>query len=239
MTKINLYTFHKGIAEHRFDHNNSIALEQELLNQFDVIRHEYVGDGHFIYQGIPIDHGSIVIFEYDDTKQFKLYDFGDHPSLTVKLCNDTNFRGAVIGQYNPKYWDTIVTDPNIRKTIVGGPYPDTVWQLGTNYDAVQEARNLMTLDKRLYWRGSLYNHGVDARYLGVRKSLELLPNYLTESELYFGARHTNPGTGPTDKLNNSNSANYPVFYQMRVYSKALSTTEITQNFNVVRGTYGI
>ena len=67
MTKINLYTFHKGIDEHRFDHNNSIALEQELLRQFDVIRHEYVGDGHFIYQGIPIDHGSIVIFEYDKT----------------------------------------------------------------------------------------------------------------------------------------------------------------------------
>lgn len=187
MTKINLYTFHKGIAEHRFDHNNSIALEQELLSQFEVIRHEYVGNGHFIYQGIPINHGSIVIFEYDDTKQFKIYDFGDHPSLTVKLCNTANFRGAVIGQYNPKYWDTIVTDPNIRKTIVGGPYPDTVWQLGTNYDAVQEARNLMSLDKRLYWRGSLYNQGVPDRYLGVRKALELLPNNLLESELYFGA----------------------------------------------------
>jgi hypothetical protein len=33
----------------------------------------------------------------------------------------------------------------------------------------------------------LYNQGVDARYLGVRKALELLPNYLTTNELHFGS----------------------------------------------------
>jgi hypothetical protein len=59
------------------------------------------------------------------------------------------------------------------------------------------------------------------------------------SELYFGARHVNTGIGPADRMNSSITANQPVFYQMRVYNKALSTTEITQNFNVVRGTYGI
>jgi hypothetical protein len=40
-------------------------------------------------------------------------------------------------------------------------------------------------------------------------------------------------------MNSSITANQPVFYQMRVYSKALSAAEITQNFNVVRGTYGL
>jgi len=40
-------------------------------------------------------------------------------------------------------------------------------------------------------------------------------------------------------MNSSITANQPVFYQMRVYNKALSTTEITQNFNVIRGTYGL
>jgi hypothetical protein len=59
------------------------------------------------------------------------------------------------------------------------------------------------------------------------------------SEFLFGARHTNAGTGATDKMNNSNASLYPVFYQMRVYNKALSSTEITQNFNSIRGTYGI
>jgi hypothetical protein len=59
------------------------------------------------------------------------------------------------------------------------------------------------------------------------------------SELYFGARHVNTGIGPADRMNSSITANQPVFYQMRVYNKALSVAEITQNFNVIRGTYGI
>jgi len=58
-------------------------------------------------------------------------------------------------------------------------------------------------------------------------------------DFYFGARHLNNGTGLTDTINNSNSADYPVFYQMRVYNKALSGAEITQNYNAVKGTYGI
>ena len=61
----------------------------------------------------------------------------------------------------------------------------------------------------------------------------------TTNNLYFGSRHSNAGTGHIDKLNNSNSTLQPVFYQMRVYSKALSAAEITQNFNVIRGTYGL
>ena len=187
MRKINFYSFHKGIAEHRFDHNNSIALEQELSNHFEINRHELTGNGSFIYHGIPINHGSILIFEYDDTKEFKVYDFGDHPSLAVALSTSSKFIGAVVGQYNSYYWDIICTDTEKRKTIVAGPYPDTNWQLGMNYDIVQEFRNSNQLDNRLYWRGSLYNHGVDSRYLGVRKALEILPTYLTESELYYGA----------------------------------------------------
>ena len=59
------------------------------------------------------------------------------------------------------------------------------------------------------------------------------------SELYFGARHVNNGVGPADRLNSSISANQPVFYQMRLYSRALSGSEITANFNSIRGTYGL
>jgi hypothetical protein len=59
------------------------------------------------------------------------------------------------------------------------------------------------------------------------------------TEFLFGARHTNAGTGATDKLNNSTAANYPVFYQMRAYNKALSGAEITSNFNAIKGTYGL
>jgi hypothetical protein len=59
------------------------------------------------------------------------------------------------------------------------------------------------------------------------------------TEFLFGARHTNAGTGATDKMNNSTVANQPVFYQMRVYNKALSGSEITQNYNAIKSTYGI
>jgi hypothetical protein len=60
------------------------------------------------------------------------------------------------------------------------------------------------------------------------------------NDFYFGARHDNGGIGfGGDTMNNSDSALYPVFYQMRVYNKALSGAEITQNYNAVKGTYGI
>lgn len=187
MRKLNFYSFHKGIDNHRFDHNNSIALVEELSKQFEVIRYELGGDGLFNYENVFINHGSILIFEYDDTKQFKVYDFGDHPYLTVKLSRSPKFSGALIGQYNPKFWDSIHTNTKIRQTIIPSVYPESVWELGVhNFDQIQEFRKNSTLDNRLYWRGSLYNQGVPENYLGVRKALELLPNYLTSEQFYFG-----------------------------------------------------
>jgi hypothetical protein len=82
---------------------------------------------------------------------------------------------------------------------------------------------------------SLYLNGVQ---VGVTDTLAI-QTLFTTNDFYFGSRHINAGTGHQDKLNNSNSALQPVFYQMRVYNKALSVAEITQNLNVVRGTYGI
>ena len=61
----------------------------------------------------------------------------------------------------------------------------------------------------------------------------------TTNNFYFGSRHTNAGTGATDKMNNSNSALQPVFYQMRIYNKALSAAERTQNYDAIKTTYGI
>ena len=82
---------------------------------------------------------------------------------------------------------------------------------------------------------SLYLNGSQ---LGTTATLSNPSTYAT-SEFLFGARHTNGGTGATDKMNNSTAANYPVFYQMRLYNKALNTTEITQNYNAIKSTYGI
>jgi hypothetical protein len=183
MRKLNFYSYHRGIAEHRFDYNNSIALEKELAKVYEVGRFEYQGNGEHVFQNIAIAHGSILVFEYDDTKEFKVFDFGDSPHLTEKLAKLPTFRGAVIGQYNTHYWDSVV-DRSIRHTIVGGIYPETVWQFGQlNHKAVQEYRSSVQLDNRLHWRGSLYNVGVPENYLGARKCVELLPKHLSQNQL--------------------------------------------------------
>jgi hypothetical protein len=83
--------------------------------------------------------------------------------------------------------------------------------------------------KLLYLNGS---------QLGTTATLNNPGSYAT-TEFLFGARHTNAGTGATDKLNNTNSALQPVFYQMRLYNRALSGSEVTQNFNAIKGTYGL
>lgn len=182
MKKLNFYSYHRGIAEHRFDFNNSIALEKELSKNYEVVRFEYQGSGEHHFQGVEIVHGSILIFEDDSTKEFRVYDFGDSPHLTYKLSKLPTFRGAVVGQYNPQYWDSVIDNP-IRHTITGGVYPETVWQFGElNYQAVQEYRDSVQLDNRLHWRGSLYNAGVPENYLGVRKAIEILPNYLSQGQ---------------------------------------------------------
>jgi hypothetical protein len=82
---------------------------------------------------------------------------------------------------------------------------------------------------------SLYLNGVQ---VGTTDTVAIQTLFAT-SELYFGARHVNTGIGPADRMNSSITANQPVFYQMRVYNRALSVAEITQNFNVIKGTYGI
>ena len=82
---------------------------------------------------------------------------------------------------------------------------------------------------------SLYLNGTQ---VGTSDTIISQTNFATNN-FYFGSRHSNAGTGHVDKLNNSISANQPVFYQMRLYNKALSVGEITQNFNIIRGTYGL
>jgi hypothetical protein len=83
---------------------------------------------------------------------------------------------------------------------------------------------------------SLYLNGSQ---LGTTVTLNNPAGGYVSTEFLFGARHTNVGTGATDKLNNTNAALQPVFYQMRLYNRALSGSEITQNFNAIKGTYGL
>lgn len=58
------------------------------------------------------------------------------------------------------------------------------------------------------------------------------PGGLSTNGLYFGARHTNGGTGVTD-------ISPGTFYSMRVYNRALNEEEIKINFSTLRSTYGL
>ena len=82
---------------------------------------------------------------------------------------------------------------------------------------------------------SLYLNGTQ---VGFTDTLAVQTLFVT-SEFYFGSRHANAGTGTADKMNNSNASLQPVFYQMRIYNTALSGSQVTQNYNAIKGPYGI
>lgn len=180
MNRLNLYSFHRNISHHRFDNHNTIQLAAELSKKYIVRRYELDGSDGFVFNGVNINHGSILIFEDDLTKEFRIYDFGDNPYLVNALKDDPKFTKAVLGQYNPHLWKD-------NDKIHPGVYPETVWDLGNlNYEAVSDYRKETTLVSKLYWRGSLYNdpnlgYG---EYLGARRAVELLPNILNDNFFY-------------------------------------------------------
>ena len=87
--------------------------------------------------------------------------------------------------------------------------------------------------------GTQYLLYLNGTQLGTTTTASPAQTSFTTNYLYFGARHTNAGTGATHKLNSSVTANQPALYQMRAYNKALSVAEVTQNYNAIKGTYGI
>lgn len=188
MRKINLYSFHRGIDSSRFDAHNTKNLIESLSNKYEVVWHDKNGEDNFRYQNdcdVLINQGSILIFEFDDTKEFKTFDFGDSPSISVDLSKSSKFIGASIGQYNPKLWDDVVSNNDVRKNIVPSVYPETFWNFGLmNFDAIQEYRKSIELDTRLYWRGSIYKDHPNPRYRNVRSSIEMIGSIL--DDFYFG-----------------------------------------------------
>lgn len=180
MNKLNLYSFHRNIADYRFDNHNTKQLISELSKKYIVNQYDLDGGDGFVFNEVNINHGSILIFEDDHTKEFKVFDFGDNPYLVNDLKNHPKFTRAVLGQYNPHLWKD-------NSKVFPGTYPETIWDFGNlNYEAVTNYRSTNTLNSKLYWRGSLYNNpnlGYGT-YLGARRAVELLPNLLTDNFFY-------------------------------------------------------
>jgi hypothetical protein len=184
MREINFYSFHRGLPNYRFDINNSLAIYEELSKNYKVNRFDLSGSDGFRFNGININHGSILIFEFCDTKQFKVFDFGDHPYLTIELAKLENFSSAAIGQYNKDLWDQKITNLEIRNKIIPSIYPETNWQFGmANYDLVQNYRSSTQLKKDLYWRGSIYKNPNIVEF-NRRETIEFISSKL--KDFYFG-----------------------------------------------------
>ncbi len=167
----------------------------------------------------------------------------DYISVPYNVASTTSTI-EIVASFNPtSHWATIWGNeaysfsrgyfaymPNATTITWGSPTANTTAATITASNAIRHWIFVINgTSKSLYLNGS---------QLGTTTTLNNPSTYAT-SEFLFGARHTNAGTGATDKLNNSNSANYPVFYQMRLYNKALSGAEITQNYNAIKTTYGI
>lgn len=187
MRTLNLYTFHRGLVPERFDNHNTQYLISELEKNYAVNWINLNGSDKFRYKNdsdLLIDQGSIIIFEFDDTKEFKTFDFGDAPTLSVGLSRSKNFRGAAIGQYNKKLWDENITDPQLRSKVKPCIYPESCWHFGLeNYEAVREFRSSFDLNKNLYWRGSIYKDPNRVEY-NRRIAIEYISSKL--KEFHFG-----------------------------------------------------
>jgi hypothetical protein len=155
-------------------------------------------------------------------------------TVTVEVVasfNPTSFWGSIWGN---EIYDTsggyVAYMDNSTNLYYGIPNNETTVTI-TDSNAIRHW--IFVIDST---QASLFLNGSQ---IGTTATISNQTIFATD-DFYFGARHNNNGIGfGGDTMNNSNSADYPVFYQMRVYNKALSGAEITQNYNAVKDTYGI
>jgi len=166
----------------------------------------------------------------------------DHISVPYNISSNT-VTVEVVASFNPtSNWATIWG--NEAYSAGRGYMAFMVTSTGISYGRPNSpTQETITASNAIrHWtfviNGTQHSLYLNSTQVGTTDTIAAQTLFVT-SEFLFGARHTNAGTGATDKMNNSNAAFYPVFYQMRVYNRGLSGTEITQNYNAVKGTYGI
>jgi len=152
-------------------------------------------------------------------------------SFSVEMVvqpNSTNYWAVLWGNeiYSTKGWYAYWG--NATSLIAGGPTSTLTYSSPTAASNVP-VHLVFTLASGVF---RMYRNGVLQTGTGAYSA----PSAgVSTTGLNFGSRHPN-GTGtantPTDSLKG-------VYYQMRVYNKALSLAELTQNYNAVKGTYGI
>ena len=170
------------------------------------------------------------------------YTGNDYISVPYNIST-TTATVEIVASFNPTaYWATIWGNENYNAGSGHMAYMTSSTSI--NWGKTGSISSTITASNSIrHWtfviNGSSALLYLNGSQLGTTGSLGTAQTSYVTTEFLFGARHTNAGTGATDKLNNSTAANYPVFYQMRIYNTALSAADVTQNYNSVKGTYGI
>jgi hypothetical protein len=166
----------------------------------------------------------------------------DYISVPYNISSST-VTVEVVASFNPtSYWATIWA--NESYTAGRGYLAFMTNSSGITYgkSTAPTTETITASNSVRHWtfviNGTQHSLYLNGTQVGFTDTLAVQTLFVT-SEFYFGSRHANAGTGTADKMNNSNAALQPVYYQMRIYNKALSGAEITQNYNAVKGTYGI
>ena len=149
----------------------------------------------------------------------------------------------VVASFNPtSFWGVIWSNEFYNSDAGYFAYMDSSTTLNYGKPTSESSKTITASNAVRHWtfviNGTQHSLYLNGSQVGTTDTVSI-QTLFTSNNFYFGARHTNEGTGFTDVLNNSNSALQPVFYQMRLYNKALSGAEITQNYNAIKSTYGI
>jgi hypothetical protein len=150
----------------------------------------------------------------------------------------------VIASFNPtSFWGVIWGNEFYNSDAGYFAYMDSSTTINYGKPTSESSKTITASNAVRQWifvlNGTQHSLYLNGSQVGTTDTVNI-QTLFTSNNFYFGARHNNDGIGfGGDTMNNSNSADYPVFYQMRLYNKALSTAEITQNYNAIKGTYGI
>jgi large repetitive protein len=166
----------------------------------------------------------------------------DYISVPYNIASNT-VTVEVVASFNPtSFWGTIWGNENYNANGGYLAYLNSSTEIGYGIPNGETLATITASNAIRHWifviNGTQISLFLNGSQVGTTDTIGNQTLFAT-GDFYFGARHLNNGTGFSDTINNSNSADYPVFYQMRVYNRALSGAEITQNYNAVKGTYGI
>lgn len=143
---------------------------------------------------------------------------------------------ATMANPQPGYWSTMWANENYNATAGFLAYLTSSTQMAYGGTARSGTYISFTLgSKRLYdftWDGTNFKMYVNSANVNTSANYATPAFTAATNNLYFGARHTNAGTGATD-------VSATTFFLMQVYSVALTSTQINTNYVNIRTQYGI